>query len=93
MSSTPHDALFKDAFGNSQHARGKDAIMTAGHRLIGQGIEHGTRGVLLRQLRKRFGREVNTAIEQRSVAASVEQLDVWVERVLTAATLRDALAE
>lgn len=78
----------------------KDIVMTAGQRLIEQGLqqglqqglEEGARKVLLRQLRKRFGKEVDREIEQRVAAASVEQLDVWTERVLSAATLGEVFA-
>ena len=49
--------------------------------------------MLLRQLRRRFGDAVNTDIEQRIAAASIEQIDTWTERVLSAATLTELLAD
>jgi len=83
----------------------KDTIMTAGQRLIEQGIEQGIqqgiqqgvqqgeRALLLRQLRKRFGNQVDSDTEQRLATASSEQIAVWAERVLSAATLAELLAD
>src|SRR3954462_7533220 len=74
----------------------KDAIMTAGQRLIEQGrqqgveqgrqqgIQQGVQGVLLRLLRQRFGNAVNAQVEQRIATASLEQVEGWTERVLSA---------
>jgi len=67
----------------------KDAIMTAGQRLIEQGrqqgveqgrqqgIQQGVQGVLLRLLRQRFGNAVNAQVEQRIATASLEQVEGW----------------
>jgi len=75
----------------------KDTIMTAGERLIQQGeergIQKGERALLLRQLRKRFGHHVDTDVEQRVATASAEQIAIWAERVLSAATLAELLAD
>jgi hypothetical protein len=79
----------------------KEAIMTAGQQLREEGRQEGRRqgrregecAVLLRQLRQRFGDAVNTEIEQRITTASSEQLDTWTERVLSAATLPELLAD
>jgi hypothetical protein len=71
----------------------KDTIMTAGQRLIEQGIQQGTQKLLLRQLRQRFGKEVDTYVEQRIATASIEQIEAWSGRVLSAATLTDVLAD
>jgi Domain of unknown function (DUF4351) len=75
----------------------KDAIMTAGQRLIEQGrqqgIQQGIQGVLLRLLRQRFGDAVNAPIEQRITTASPEQVEAWTGRVLSAATLADVIAD
>jgi hypothetical protein len=81
--------------------RTKDTIMTAGERLIQQGeesgiqkgIQQGKRALLLRQLRKRFGHQVDANAEQRLATASAEQIDLWAERVLSAATLAELLAD
>jgi predicted transposase YdaD len=129
--SSPHDALFKQVFGNTDHARGalprdillvnehvepdalqalleravgpeaKDTIMTAGERLIQQGERQGLergerqgeRRLLLRQLRRRFDQAVDGAVEQRVVTASPEQIEIWAERVLSAMTLDELLAD
>jgi uncharacterized protein DUF4351 len=79
----------------------KDAIMTAGQRLIEQGRQQGIeqgrqqgiQGVLLRLLRQRFGDAVNAQVEQRIAAASLEQVEAWTGRVLSAATLAEVLAD
>jgi hypothetical protein len=75
--------------------------MTAGQQLIEQGRQQGVeqgrqqgiQELLLRLLRQRFGDEVNTQVEQRIAAASLEQLDAWSARVLSAATLSDLFAD
>lgn len=71
----------------------KDTIMTAGQRLIEQGVQQGERSLLLRQLRKRFGDQVTVDIERRLATASTEQIATWAERVLSAATLPELLAD
>jgi len=78
--------------------------MTAGQRLIEQGRQQGIQQgmeegrqrfqvMLLRLLRQRFGNEVDTHVEQRIAAASVEQIEAWSARVLSAATLTEAIAD
>jgi len=75
--------------------------MTAGQQLIEQsrqegrqeGLRQGECAVLLRQLRRRFGDAVNTEIEQRIATAPVEQIGIWTDRVLSAATLTELLAD
>jgi hypothetical protein len=79
----------------------KDTIMTAGERLIQkgveqgiqQGIQQGERALLLRQLRKRFGHQVDGDVERRLATASAEQIVTWADRVLSAATLAELLAD
>ncbi len=83
----------------------KEAIVTAGQQLIEQGrqkgheeglregLRKGECAVLLRQLRRRFGDAVNADIEQRIATASIEQIDIWTERVLSAPTLTELLAD
>jgi len=56
-------------------------------------MEQGERKVLLRLLRRRFGPEVDGEAERRVAAASAEQVEVWVERVLSAGTLAELLAD
>lgn len=67
--------------------------MTAGERLIEQGVQQGERTLLLRLLRKRFGDEVDANTERRLATASVEQMGVWAERVLSVATLAELFAD
>jgi predicted transposase YdaD len=79
----------------------KDILMTIGEQLREegreqgreQGIQEGERGLLLRQLRKRFGAQVNADTERRLAAASPEQIGLWAERVLSAVTLAELLAD
>jgi hypothetical protein len=74
----------------------KDTIMTAGDRLIEQGIQQRLpreRMILLRLLRQRFGDEVNTDIERRLATASAEQIDTWAEREVSAVTLAELFAD
>ena len=79
----------------------KDTVMTAGERLIQQGedrgiqkgIQQGERALLLRLLRKRFGNQVDDATARRLEAASAEQIAIWAERVLSAATLVELLTD
>jgi hypothetical protein len=58
-----------------------------------QGLEQGERKVLLRLLRRRFGAKVDGEVERRIAAASGEQIEIWAERVLSAATLGELLAD
>jgi hypothetical protein len=60
---------------------------------IKQGLEQGERKLLLRQLRRRFGNQVDGDTERRLEVASVEQVEVWADRVLSAATLAELLAD
>jgi len=79
----------------------KDTIVTAGQRLIEQGIQQGQQlgfrqgecALLLRLLRQRFGDQVDTDTERRIKTASVEQIDTWTGRVLSAATLTELLGD
>jgi flagellar biosynthesis/type III secretory pathway protein FliH len=58
-----------------------------------QGLEQGERKLLLRLLRRRFGTEVDSETERRVATAPAEQVEVWAERVLSAATLAELLAD
>lgn len=56
-----------------------------------EGKVEGEANVLLKQLGYRFG-PLSNAIRARVAAATVAELDAWVERVLTAATLDEVFA-
>lgn len=60
---------------------------------VQQGLEQGERKLLLRLLRRRFGAEVDSEIDRRVAAARAEQIEIWAERVLSAATLTELLAD
>jgi hypothetical protein len=59
---------------------------------LDQGLER-ERKLLLRLLRRRFGVEVDGETERRVAAASAEQVELWAERVLSASTLAELLAD
>ena len=79
----------------------KEAVVTTGQQLIEQGreqgiqqgIQQGSQRVLLPLLRQRFGDEVDSQVEQRIAGASVEQIDTWTTRLLSAATLAEIFAD
>jgi hypothetical protein len=58
-----------------------------------QGIKEGHGSLLLHLLRQRFENQVNTETERRVATASLEQLDLWADGILSAATLTDLLRE
>jgi hypothetical protein len=71
----------------------QDVVETWRQEAIQEGLEQGERKLLLRQLRRRFGNQVDNEIEQRLATASAEQIEIWAERVLSAATLAELLAD
>ena len=78
----------------------KDAIVTVGQQLREEGRqearEEGRRrlqDVLLGLLRQRFGDEVDAAVERRVSTASLDQIEIWTRRVLSAVTLAELLAD
>jgi len=60
---------------------------------IEQGVKQGESTVLLRLLRQRFGSAVDAHVERRVATASIEQLDTWTTRVLTATSLAELFAD
>ena len=74
----------------------QDIVETWRREAVQEGIEQGVereRKLLLRLLRRRFGAEVDGAIERRVAAAHAEQIEIWAERVLSASTLAELLAD
>lgn len=67
----------------------EEYLLKRGH---DQGLEQGQRSLLLKLLGVRFGALPSSVIAQVNAAGSA-QLDIWAERVLTATTLADVLAE
>jgi hypothetical protein len=70
--------------------------VTAGQQLIEQGRQEGRQrlqDVLLHLLQQRFGDEVDARVRLRVAAASMEQIETWTGRVLSAATLAELLAD
>jgi predicted transposase/invertase (TIGR01784 family) len=81
----------------------KEAIVTSGQQLIQQGIEQGRQqgieqgrqrfqDLLRRMLQQRFG-DVGPRFEERIEAASIEELEGWSVRVLSAGSLADLFAD
>ena len=66
--------------------------MTAAELLIERGRQEGQCKMLLKQLGARFGALPGQVVAQVR-AADLDQLDLWAERVLTAATLGDVLGD
>lgn len=60
---------------------------------VRQGLEQGERKLLLGMLRRRFGSQVDADIERRVNEASVAQIELWADRVLSATTLAELLAD
>jgi Putative transposase, YhgA-like/Domain of unknown function (DUF4351) len=58
-----------------------------------EGIQRGFQELLLRLLRQRFGEQVDAHVEQRVAAASIEQIEAWSGRVLSAASLGELFAD
>jgi hypothetical protein len=71
----------------------REAIQEGVKQGLKQGLEQGERKLLLRLLRRRFGKQVDRETEQRIAAAPAEQIEVWAERVLSASTLVELLAD
>jgi len=79
----------------------EEAIVTAGQLLIDQGFQEGfqqgeragfqqgERATLLLLLLRRFGNQVDKHVEERVATASIERIETWTIRVLSAATLAD----
>ena len=66
-----------------------DQLRAQGHQ---EGRLEGKRGVVLRLLHKRFG-SLTPAQEQRVAHGADDQLEVWVDRLLSAANLDEVFAE
>lgn len=62
-----------------------------------QGLQRGNldgeRNFFLRQLRERFGDELDRATEQSVANATAPELEAWALRVLSSTTLDDVLAD
>ncbi|HEX6812790.1 MAG TPA: DUF4351 domain-containing protein, partial [Planctomycetota bacterium] len=68
----------------------EEQYMTVGEKLIEEGRQEGAQRTLLMQIEQRFG-AVHPTVAQRVEEASPDQIDRWLRRILTAATLDDLL--
>lgn len=93
----PHDALFRQIFGDPVHAAAvlEDTMLTFEQLLrkeeFQKGVEKGQRELLLDLLTERFG-SLPAAVTQRVARASLQDLKRWGTRILTAASLDDVFA-
>lgn len=71
----------------------QEIVETWRREAIQEGLEQGERNLLLRLLRRRFGAQVDGGTEQRIRLASAQQIETWAERVLSAPTLAEILAD
>jgi hypothetical protein len=71
--------------------QGYEYISDFARQFVAEGIEKGEKKLLVKQLDRKFG-ELSPEIRERIQAASVEQVDVWAERLLTAQTLDQVFA-
>jgi hypothetical protein len=69
----------------------EEAMLSAYDQLIERGIEKGQRAALLRQLGRRFG-ALPEPLAARVAAASVADLERWLDRIIDAASLDDVFA-
>jgi len=58
-----------------------------------EGALLGRNAILDRQLRKRFGSYLDPRIQEKLRNATPEQLDLWAERILDAATIEDVIKD
>lgn len=72
-------------------SKAKDTTMGLLEKSRLQGRQQGFQELLMRLLRQRFGGEVDAGVEQRVTGASVEQIEVWSSRVLSAGTLAEVM--
>ena len=70
----------------------KEGLEQGLERGLEQGLEKGRAGIVLKLLALRFG-DLDEASVQRIRSASAESLDVVAERILTAHSLEEALAD
>lgn len=90
--STGADMGMIDAIVEHSREDVKDAAMSVADRLRAQGREEGRAELLLRQLEHRFA-PLPAYVEVKVLAATPQQVDAWALRVLTAASLAEALGE
>jgi hypothetical protein len=79
----PHDALFRFVFGKPE---AEEVYMSTADMLRAEGRAEGAAKLLVRQLTRKFGPLPNRVRKQID-AASLDQLEVWSDRVLDAPTL------
>lgn len=66
--------------------------MTVAEQLRREGSLRGKADTLLKQLRLRFG-QIDIEQEHRVLRATPEQLEVWLERILTAESAEDVVRD
>ncbi|WP_462323749.1 Rpn family recombination-promoting nuclease/putative transposase [Desulfoplanes sp.] len=79
----------------------EDTVMTLAQRLESKGRMEGVQlgelsgrnAILNRQMRKRFGSYLDSRVQEKLRNATPEQLDLWAERILDAATIEDVIKD
>ena len=74
------------------HTEEKQGMASIAEQLMERGIEKGERNALRRQLERRFG-PLPAEVRERIEHAAPAERERWLDRVLTAATLREVLDE
>jgi hypothetical protein len=68
----------------------RDTVMTLAEIWTQQGMEKGERAILAKQLTLRFGK-LGAFAQSRLDAATPVELELWAERILTAASVEDVV--
>ncbi len=95
----PYKAIH--AFAHEQGKIAEEAEMTAAERLIEQGLEQGLEqgraegaaATLERLIARKFQVAIDEAIRARLASASAQELALWTDRILSAQSLDELLAE
>ena len=74
-------------------AQVKESVMTAAEKLRTEGALQSSRGILLRQLQRKFPGQVSAAQEGQIAGATLPALDAWLDRVVDAATVDEVFAD
>ena len=79
-----------DLFARYAGEDGREMAMSVGDKLLAQGRSEGRASMLLKLLTLRFGVPSDATI-RRVNGASESELELWAERILTAASVEDVL--
>jgi hypothetical protein len=80
------EADFRRELYSFEEQRRMPYVTTVEQAGIEKGLQQGEARTLLRQLTRKFGPEAAHRHRERIEAAEIEQLDAWLDRILTADT-------